>query len=102
MLHSAFQWNIDGIRNAHLIVTATFLHTAHVELSALATSRDVSAARNLVIQKQGMSNAMHEMIAPLQKGGRRTKVDGAKELGFDLGREIEAAVEDVGVFVRVR
>ena len=41
---------------------------------------------------------MHSMIAPPHRGGRHTKVAKAQELGFDLGKEIEQAVEDVGVF----
>ena len=41
---------------------------------------------------------MHSMIAPPQCGGRHTKVAKAQELGFDLGKEIEHGVEDVGFF----
>ena len=52
LLRSTFQWHIAGIRDAHSIVTATFLHTASVELSALATARDVSEVRNVAIQKK--------------------------------------------------
>ena len=63
------------------MVTGTFLHTASVELSTLATARDVSEARNVAIRKKRMSSPMHAMIVPLQSGGRRTKAAKAQELG---------------------
>jgi len=40
LLRSHFKWNIAGLRNAHSIVTATFVHTCHMELSMFATSNE--------------------------------------------------------------
>ena len=63
-LRRTFNWREAGVRSAHSIVSATFLHTADVELFHLATARDVSAAQNMLLQKRRLSAGMHVSEIP--------------------------------------